>query len=419
MARFIDRRPNGKNKSAVNRQRFLRRFRRQIQKSVNDAISKRHVTDIENGDKVVIPSRDVYEPKFQHGPGGSRESVYPGNVDFTKGDKIRKPTFNQSQGSEASNTGEGTDDFQFILTKEEFLNMFFDDLALPDLVKKDLMQTPTIKTIHAGYRPYGSPSNLNVIRSFKRSVGRRIALTALYKEKLKTAEDALKNLTSKGEGDSSVISEMKEAITKLKHKIKTIPWLDPIDLRYKSYIRQSLPATQAVMFCIMDVSGSMDETKKEIAKRFFILLYLFLTKNYQKIDMVFIRHHTTAKEVNEDDFFYSRETGGTVVSSALELMHKIIIERYPPSEWNIYGAQASDGDNWAADSPYCEQILSTKIMPYVQYFAYVEIKPRQHQSLWESYLRINSSHANFAIKDIDEITDIYPVFHELFKRQPS
>ena len=104
------------------------------------------------------------------------------------------------------------------------------------------------------------------------------------------------------------------------------------------------------MFCLMDVSGSMDEERKDIAKRFFILLYLFLTRNYERIEVVFIRHHTIAKEVDEDEFFHSRESGGTVVSSALKLMQEIIRERYPLTEWNIYAAQASDGDNWDDDS---------------------------------------------------------------------
>ena len=173
------------------------------------------------------------------------------------------------------------------------------------------------------------------------------------------------------------------------------------------------------MFCIMDVSGSMDEAKKDIAKRFFILLYLFLTKNYDKIELVFIRHHTSAKEVTEEDFFYSRETGGTVVSSALELLHSIIETRFPPSAWNIYVAQASDGDNWNADSPYCQQLLQEKIMPLLQYFAYVEIMPRHHQSLWEVYQQLQENYVNFAMQNIDQLNDIYPVFRELFKKKTA
>ena len=161
----------------------------------------------------------------------------------------------------------------------------------------------------------------------------------------------------------------------------------------------------------------MDEAKKEIAKRFFILLYLFLTKNYNQIELVFIRHHTSAKEVSEEEFFYSRETGGTVVSSALELLYDIIEKRYSPSAWNIYVAQASDGDNWNADSPYCQQLLLEKIMPLLQYFAYIEIMPRHHQSLWEVYQAVQDAYPNFAMQNIDEVKDIYPVFRELFKRK--
>jgi uncharacterized sporulation protein YeaH/YhbH (DUF444 family) len=171
------------------------------------------------------------------------------------------------------------------------------------------------------------------------------------------------------------------------------------------------------MFCVMDVSGSMDEAKKEIAKRFFILLYLFLTRNYKKINLVFIRHHTVAKLVDEEEFFYSRETGGTVVSSALELAYQIIIEKYPTTDWNIYVAQASDGDNWNADSPKCQTILQEQIMPLVQYYAYVEILPRHHQSLWRAYGAVKDQYPNFAMRSINEQKDIYPVFRDLFKRK--
>ena len=171
------------------------------------------------------------------------------------------------------------------------------------------------------------------------------------------------------------------------------------------------------MFCLMDVSGSMNEERKDIAKRFFILLYLFLTRTYENIEIVFIRHHTTAKEVDEEEFFYSRETGGTVVSSALELMNRIIQERYPTGEWNIYAAQASDGDNWEGDSPACRELLVEKIMPCVQYFAYIEITAYEHQSLWYEYERVREQFSNFAAHDIDGYGSIYPVFRELFAKQ--
>jgi uncharacterized protein len=133
--------------------------------------------------------------------------------------------------------------------------------------------------------------------------------------------------------------------------------------------------------------------------------------------IIFIRHHTSAKEVNEEDFFYSRETGGTVVSSALELLHDIIDTRYDPAAWNLYVAQASDGDNWNADSPYCLELLQEKIMPLLQYYSYIEIMPRHHQSLWEVYQQVAKKYENFAMENIDAAIDIYPVFRELFKRK--
>ena len=123
------------------------------------------------------------------------------------------------------------------------------------------------------------------------------------------------------------------------------------------------------------------------------------------------------EEVSEQDFFYSRETGGTVVSSALELLHQTIEARFPPSAWNIYVAQASDGDNWNADSPYCLELLKESIMPLLQYFAYIEIMPRHHQSLWEVYQQVRESYPNFAMENIDNASNIYPVFRELFKRK--
>ena len=135
------------------------------------------------------------------------------------------------------------------------------------------------------------------------------------------------------------IATLEDEARHLRKRVETIPFIDTFDLRYNHRVRQPKPSTQAVMFCLMDVSGSMHQKRKDIAKRFFILLYLFLTRTYERIQLVFIRHHTTAKEVAENDFFYSRETGGTVVSSALQLMNEIVQERYPSNEWNIYAAK--------------------------------------------------------------------------------
>lgn len=417
MTQIIDRRLNGKNKSAVNRQRFIRRFKNQIKEAIENAISKRSITNIYSGERIIIPRKDINEPTFQHGQGGQREIVLPGNKDFLKGDKVKRSSKGTQDPSGASNEGEGTDNFGFEISKDEFLDLFFEDLELPDLVKTKLREIPNFKTVRAGYTTKGTPPNINIVRSFRNAVSRRIAFAGLYHKKLKAAQEMLdRYLNSNIDYIAEDIAKAKKEIEFYKRKIANIPFIDEFDIRYNYRVRIPSPALNAVMFCIMDVSGSMDEAKKEMAKRFFILLYLFLTKTYRKIDIVFIRHHTTAKEVDEQEFFYSRETGGTVVSSALEMMKKIINERYPTQDWNIYGAQASDGDNWNADSPLCQDILASGIMPFVQYYAYVEILPRHHQSLWRSYENIKEYYANFSMRSINSVKEIYPVFHELFKR---
>ncbi|KTD66377.1 hypothetical protein Lsan_0617 [Legionella santicrucis] len=419
MSQLIDRRQNAGKKSTVNRQRFLRRYKNQIKRAVSDAVGKRSITEIDQGEQITIPAKDISEPMFRRGQGGHIERILPGNDNFIAGDRIKRPSGGSGGGgdSNASDSGEGEDNFVFELSREEFLDLYFEDLELPDLVKKELAQISTFKTVRAGVTTSGIPNNINVLRSMKQATGRRVALASPYKRQLKESVKELDKLQAQPVLDTDEIKKLEKRIEFLKKKIQTVPFIDTIDLRYNYRIRIPSPSTQAVMFCVMDVSGSMDEAKKDIAKRFFILLYMFLTKNYEKIELVFIRHHTSAKEVNEEEFFYSRETGGTVVSSALELLSAIIEARYPPESWNIYVAQASDGDNWNADSPYCQELLQDKIMPLLQYFAYIEIMPRHHQSLWEVYQLVKESYPNFAMENIDTVADIYPVFHELFKRK--
>jgi len=419
VTQVIDRRLNGKNKSAVNRQRFIKRFKSQIKKAVADAVAGRSITDIDQGEKIKIPTKDVSEPSFHLGSGGRREQIHPGNREFISGDRVPRPNSGQGKGrgKQASDGGDGEDEFLFELSKEEFLEFFFEDLALPDLVKTQLAKLQTEKTVRAGYTQSGVPSNINIIRSLKGALGRRIAMQSPHREKLKDKEKELAEALSLYSEHEPIVIQLRKEIDELKRRMDLVPFIDEFDLRFNNRVKQVKPSTQAVMFCIMDVSGSMDQEKKDIAKRFFMLLYLFLNRNYEKIDLVFVRHHTVALEVDEQDFFYSRETGGTVVSSALELMHEIIVDRYPSNDWNIYAAQASDGDNWNDDSPLCGQWLRDRIMPLVQYFAYIEITTDVHQNLWHEYESVKEQYVNFAMQRIESIADIYPVFRKLFQKQ--
>jgi uncharacterized sporulation protein YeaH/YhbH (DUF444 family) len=422
MSHVIDRRLNGKNKSTVNRQRFLRRYREHIKKAVEDAVSRRSITDMEHGEKISIPGRDIAEPTLHHGQGGRQTTVHPGNKEFTGGERIARPPGGGSGkgAGKASNSGEGMDEFVFQITQEEFLNFMFEDLELPNLVKRHLTGSETFKTVRAGISNDGNPSRINIVRTLRSSHARRIALSGSSRAKLREAQAALSRLLETEPNNTEAIQALEVEIAALQARIKRVPFLDTFDLKYNLLTKQPSPSSKAVMFCLMDVSGSMTQATKDIAKRFFILLYLFLKRNYDKIEVVFIRHHTSAREVDEEEFFYSRETGGTIVSSALKLMQEIMAERYTSNEWNIYAAQASDGDNWNDDSPLCREILLKQIMPFMQYFTYVEITPREHQALWVEYEQVGAAFSDsFAQQQLTSAGDIYPVFRELFQRRLS
>ncbi|HGK4850551.1 TPA: YeaH/YhbH family protein [Yersinia enterocolitica] len=421
MGYFIDRRLNGKNKSMVNRQRFLRRYKSQIKQSISDAINKRSVTDIESGESVSIPIDDINEPMFHQGRGGLRHRVHPGNDHFITNDRIERPQgggggSGSGQGN-AGQDGEGEDEFVFQISKDEYLDLLFEDLALPNLKKNQYKQLTEFKTHRTGYTSNGVPANISVVRSLQNSLARRTAMTASKRRELRELEETLKALENSEPAQLLEEERVRKAIAELKQKIARVPFIDTFDLRYKNYERRPEPSSQAVMFCLMDVSGSMDQATKDMAKRFYILLYLFLSRTYKNVDVVYIRHHTQAKEVDEQEFFYSQETGGTIVSSALKLMDEVVQERYDPAQWNIYAAQASDGDNWADDSPLCHELLAKKILPVVRYYSYIEITRRAHQTLWREYEDLQAKYENFAMQHIREPEDIYPVFRELFHRQ--
>ena len=422
MSIIIDRRLNAKKKSTVNRQRFLRRYKGLVKEAVQDAVDQRSITDVDSGSDISIPKKDLSEPVFHHGQGGRTEQVHPGNKEFTAGDRFQRPEGGGGQGSgegEASNSGSGEDDFIFSINREEFLEYLFEDLELPNLLRKELKDSTDFKLKRAGYTTAGSPDRLNVVRSLKAAHARRIALSGKERKEIRALKRQLREMEVSPETNDEVLrQELKDQIAALNSKLKRLPFIDEFDLKFNNLVKVPQPSSKAVMFCVMDVSGSMTREIKDIAKRFFLLLYLFLERNYEKIEVVFIRHHSEARECNEHDFFYARETGGTVVSSALTLTDDIITDRYSPNEWNIYVAQASDGDNWEADSAKCRNIIIDKLLPLTQYYSYVEITDRHHQNLWHEYKMIEKNHAgHFAMQQIRNAGEIFPVFRKLFEKK--
>lgn len=416
---IVDRRNDARNKSTVNRQRFLRRFKGQIRDAVRQAIGRRNVRDIDAGEEVHITGKDISEPQFRQGRPGVWRRVNAGNDRFVVGDEVERPSGSSGGGGgQASNEGESLDDFVFTLTREEFLDIFFDDLALPNLVKTQLAQIKEYQSRRAGYTQTGTPANISIRRSMRGAAGRRIAHGTPLRQRLEALQQEWEQVVAeRGEGDARAC-ELQEEMARLRARLEAIPFIDEFDLRYTHRVRVPQPSTQAVMFCLMDVSGSMDEERKQVAKRFFMLLYLFLRRTYERIDLVFVRHHTQAAEVDEEEFFHSRESGGTVVSSALALTLKIVRERYGSQAWNVYVAQASDGDNWNADSPLCRELLDESLLPLCQYYAYIEINDAVPRNLWEEYAKLLPEHKErFAMQRIIEPSDIFPVFRSLFKKR--
>lgn len=432
MMHIIDRRLNPKGKSLSNRQRFIGRARKQIKRAVDEAIKNRKISNTDGGERIKIPSDGLDEPRFTGDvKKGARDRVMPGNKDFMPGDKIRRPPAQgQGQGrGEVSKDGEGVDSFQFTLTRNEFLDIFFEDMALPDFVKKSIKEAVVHEFQRAGYKRQGSPSNLNLKLTMKNSLARRLCLHRPRNEEIENLENKITGLRKKKKPtikQQKNLETLLEELEKKKRKRKMVPYIDPLDVRFTSFTEVEKPNTHAVMFCLMDVSGSMGEIHKELAKRFFILLHLFLNRQYSKVDVVFIRHTHLASEVDEETFFHSRETGGTIVSTALEVMQKVIKDRYPPEDWNIYAAQASDGDNLNSDNAHCQQILTRELLPICQYFAYVEVWDSHEAEmfpgdsnvtrLWQTYDQIRQTHRNFAVKKVTRAEDIFPVLHDLFAK---
>ena len=370
---IVDRRLNPKAKSLGNRQRFLRRAKAEIREAIKDSLRTRKVAEAEGSEKVTIRSKSLREPSFSLGRNtGRRDYVLPGNEEYQVGDEIPKPPSGGGRGSQGSPDGEGQDEFTFTLTKEEFLDLFFDDLKLPNLIKVKLKDLKAPKMARAGFTTEGPPARLNRSRTMRKSLGRRMALRRPSEDEIRRLEEELAAAEAEDPPSAAKIAALRAA---LEHKLRlrrTIAYIDPIDLQYNRFERVPKPTTQAVMFCLMDASASMTEPLKDLAKRFFMLLHVFLTRYYREVHLVFIRHTSTATEVDEETFFRGTETGGTVISTALDEMLKVVQARYSPADWNIYAAQASDGDNFHDDMPRCVRLLDKEVLPVCQYFAYVE-----------------------------------------------
>ena len=386
---IIDRRSIKSQDSIADRNRFIRRSKRQVKDYIDRVYARKSMREILDATEVVLPGKTLDEPEFTYDQeSGARNIVRPGNKVFDVGDQIPKSRRGNSRGAPRGARGheDSLDNFAFVLTKEEFLDIYFSDLELPDFVKEALIDNLVTRVIRGGHTKYGPMPRLNLKKTFIKRIGRRLPALAAGKKPV---------------------------------------YLDNSDLVFNNLLEVKEPRSQAVMFCLMDVSGSMGENEKELAKRFFLLLFLFLHKQYQNVDLVFISHTETAYEVTEHEFFYGARTGGTCVSSALILAQEIINERYPLDTYNIYLAQASDGDNFSDDNELCEANL-TSLLALVQYFAYVQIESLNNRfardvsgslDLFAIYRQVSSTNPKLQARSLSHPSAVFEVLYDLFKKR--
>lgn len=423
---IVDKRTES-GKSSPNRQRLIRRIDKQIKDAIPDIVEGNSIENIgKDGKSIKVPIKGLDEPKLSNDPElGKRHRIYTGNDKFRTGDKIPKPLGQgQGDGDEDGEAGDQPGEHEFVvdLSRDEFLDYFFKDLELPEMEEKEQAKSlDHYEWRHAGHIRYGIPTRLNVIRSMTNSLGRRIAIGNILRKRVKELEQKLENSSSEEEY-ISLMAELQREI----RKAKTIPFVDEVDLRYDHFVKEPIPIDKAVMFALMDVSGSMSREEKDIAKRFFYFLYLMLEANYKEVDIVWISHDVEAKRVTEEEFFSITSGGGTIVSSALDLADNIkwngddiSVGGYPTKNWNIYFAQASDGDNFYTDTDKCVELIM-KILKYTNYYAYIQIRSPGEENLWSKYKGAQEIYPKkFQMRHINSKTEIWKVFRGLFQKKNS
>jgi sporulation protein YhbH len=351
---------SGKDRAAEDRRRHKELVEESIKKNIGSIIAEESIIGQSKDKKIKIPIRGIKEYRFIYG--NNSPSAGSGDGSEKRGDRIGSEKVGKKGDGRAGNQ-EGEDIYETEITIEELIKYLFEDLNLPDIDRKKLAELESIKSYkNLGYQRKGIPPRL----AKKRSVI----------EKIKRKQAYLRN--HRITDDSEVLEKNQEFAVEEDIEKKRFPFMED-DLRYRRVREDYKKDFNAVVICIMDVSGSMDQTKKYLARSFYFLLYQFIRLKYASVDVVFVAHTTTAKEVNENEFFHKGESGGTYISSGYEKALEIIEQRYNPASWNIYAFHCSDGDNWSEDNKKALE-LAEKLCDVCNLFGYGEITPGYYTS---------------------------------------
>lgn len=356
MAIFREYDPGGRERSSEDRRRHKQLVEESIKKNIGNIISEESIIGQSGQKKIKIPVKGIKEFSFIYGT--NKKGAATGDGDEKRGDVVGEDAEGRNYGHGGAGNQEGEDIYETEITIEELVNYLFDDLALPDIDRKKLSSTETLQ----GYRKLGYQ---------KKGIQPRLAKRRTAVEKIKRKQAYIRSLKEvrKDHPDTSCESGKGSDIAAQER----FPFSED-DLRYRRLREVKRKDFNAVVICIMDVSGSMDQTKKYMARSFYFLLYQFLRLKYSNVEVVFIAHTTTAKEVSELEFFHKGESGGTYISSGYEKALEIIEQHYNPQNWNIYAFHCSDGDNWTEDNKKAVE-LAQKLCEKCNLFGYGEIVP--------------------------------------------
>jgi uncharacterized protein len=402
MAIFKEYDSGGKDRSAEDKRRHKELIEESIKKNIGNIIAEESIIGQSNNRKIKIPIRGIKEYQFIYGK--STHGSGSGDGDEKRGDVIGEEAEGDNGLGGGAGNQEGEDIYETEITIDELIGYLFEDLKLPDIDKKKLSELECEKSFrNLGYQNKGIPPRLAKRRSVVEKIKRKQAFIRC-KDLLQSSESGNESVT----GDGS--------LSRIEQEIQRFPFVED-DLRYHRIKETRKKDFNAVVICIMDVSGSMDQTKKYMARSFYFLLYQFLRLKYSNVEVVFVAHTTTAREVSEMEFFHKGESGGTYISSGYEKALEIIEQRYNPENWNIYAFHCSDGDNWTEDNKKAVK-FAQKLCETCNLFGYGEIVPGYFVSgsTIKSEFRNSVKGSNFVIVTMSKKEDIIAGLKRLLEK---
>ena len=371
--------PSDRDRSVEDRRRHKELVEKNIKENIGEIIAEESIIGQAKNKKVKIPIKGLKEYYFKYGK--NQKGIGTGTGKEQKGERISKSDYQKGSGVGGAGNEEGDDIYETEITIEDAIAYLFEDLNLPYLQRKRFSEIMTENSSKRwGVRHKGIPPRLSKRHTLMEKVKRE-------------------KITKRGQ------VEMSEE--------QRFPFHEN-DLRYFQIKPKARRDSNAAIMCIMDTSGSMGQTKKYLARSFYFLLYQFVRLKYMNVEVVFIAHTTTAKEVTEDEFFHRGESGGTYISSGYEKALDIIKERYNPSLWNIYAFHCSDGDNWGEDN---EKAIDSaqKLCEVCNLFGYGEIKTSTYTSTIMNKYMDNIRADNFSIVKISRKEDVWTAFVNMLK----